>query len=99
MLIITAGILAFFNGMLAFVGESSSIWFDVDVGVNRYSVCGSMLMLFGIIGIVGGVAAITYKSMSLALAGAALGAMGDGLAGFVFGLTAIVLLFISDEEF
>jgi hypothetical protein len=98
-LIIVAGLLAFSNGLMAFFGESSSIWFDIDIGVNRYSVCGTMIMAFGVVAVAGGISAVRGKNLSLALAGAALGTMGDGLVGFLFGLIAIVLLFLSNEDF
>jgi len=84
---------------MAFFGESSSVWFDIDVGVNRYSVCGTMLMAFGVIALIGGVSAVKGWNLSLALAGAALGAIGDGIGGFVLGLAAVLLLFLSNEDF
>ena len=98
-LTLVAGILAVSNGLMAFFGDTSSIWFDVDVGVNRYSVCGTMILAFGVVAVVGGISALLGKNLSLALAGAALGAMGDGLAGFVLGLIAVLLLFLSNEDF
>jgi len=97
-LIVIAGLLALFNGLMAFFGESSSIWLDMDIGVDRHTVCGTLIMTFGVVAIVGGVSALLGKNLSLALAGAGLGTIGDGLAGFLLGLTAIALIFMSNED-
>jgi len=96
---LTGGVLALLNGLTAFFGETSSIWFDIDVGVNRYTVCGTMVMVFGVVAIAGGISALMGKNMSLALAGAALCAIGDGLPGFWLGLISVALLFLSNEDF
>lgn len=98
-LIIGAGLLAFLNGAFAFIGESATTWFDDYIGLNRFTFCGTLLMIIGAVAIAGGISALLQKRLSLALAGAIFGALGDGLAGFVFGLTAIALLFTSDEDF
>lgn len=97
-LTIVAGLLTFFNGLMAVFGGTSSIWFDFDIGLDRYTVCGMMIMAFGAVAIAGGASAVRGKSLSLALAGAALGAIGGGFVGFLLGLTAIALLFLSNED-
>jgi len=97
-LTVVAGLLAFFNGLTAFLGESSSDWFAVDIVVNRYTVCGIIIMAFGVVAVVGGLSAVLGRNVSLALAGAALGTIGDGLPGFLLGLTAVALLFLSNED-
>ena len=98
-MIVIAGLLALFNGFTALLGETSSDLFDIVVDLNRYSMCAMMIMAFGAVAIVGGISAIRGKNISLALAGAALGMLGGGIVGFWLGLTAILFLFLSNEDF
>jgi hypothetical protein len=96
---IIAGLLSLFNGFTALLAETSSDLFDIVIDLNRYSMCATMIMAFGAVAIVGGISAIRGKNISLALAGAALGMLGGGIVGLWLGLTAILLLFLSSEDF
>jgi len=98
-MIIIAGILSFFNGLRTLLGETSWNLLDVFVDLNRYSICAVLVMLFGAVSIVGGISALRGRNLSLALAGAALGMIGDGVAGFWLGIGAILFLFLSSEDF
>lgn len=95
---IIAGLLAFFNGLMALLGQTSSNLFDIVIDLNRYSMCATMIMALGVVAIVGGISAIRGKNISLALVGAALGMMGGGIVGFWLGITAILFLFLSNED-
>jgi len=97
-LIIVSGLLALINGLTALAHETSVLWLDIDIALNQFSVCASIVIIFGVAAIAGGVAAIRGKRFFLALVGAALGTLGDGIAGVVLGLTAITLLFFSNED-
>jgi len=98
-MIIIAGLLALFNGFMSLLGETSSDLFDIVIDLNRYSICATMIIAFGAVAIVGGISAIRGKNISLALAGAALGMLGGGIVGFWLGLTALLFLFLSSEDF
>jgi len=98
-MIIIAGVLSFFNGLRTLLGETSWNLLDVFVDLNRYSICAVLVMLFGAVSIVGGISALRGRNLSLALAGAALGMIGDGVAGFWLGIGAILFLFLSSEDF
>lgn len=98
LLTIVAGLLALTNGLRALLSETAFLWLDIDIALNRFSVCGILVTAVGALAIAGGISAVRGKYLTLALAGAALGMVGDGIAGFFLGLTAIILLFLSNED-
>ena len=95
---IIAGLLALANGLTTLSAATSFQWPDINMELNEFSVCGSMFILLGIVAVAGGVSALRGRYTSLALAGAGAGMIGDGLWGFVLGLVALVLLFMSNED-
>lgn len=97
-LTIAAGLLALNNGLRALLDETSFLWLDIDITLNRFSVCGILITTVGALAIAGGISAVRGKYFTLALAGAAFGMVGDGIAGLFLGLTAIILLFLSNED-
>ena len=97
-LTVAAGVLALINGVTVLANETSFLWLEIDIALNQFSVCATLVIIFGAVAVAGGIAAIRGKHFFLALAGAALGTIGDGVAGFFLGLIAIVLLFLSNED-
>jgi len=96
-LIIFAGLLSLFNGLGALLEDNSSAPTPFS-SIGDYSICAFVIVAFGVVAILGGVSALRGKNFTLALAGAALGALGDGIVGVVCGLIALALLFISDQD-
>jgi hypothetical protein len=97
-LTLAAGILTLLNGIRALANQATFLWLDIDLPINRYSLCGMLIVVFGAVAVAGGVSALLRKHLSLTLPAAALGMVGDGLAGFYMGLAAIILFFLSDED-
>lgn len=97
-LTLISGLITLVNGFTTLSNETLFHWPDVNVALNEFSVCGVVVIIFGAVAIVGGLSAIRGRNISLALAGAAMGMMGGGIWGFALGLTAIVLLFLSNED-
>ena len=91
-LTLVAGALSISNGFGAFLSVS-----ERDLG--SVSLCAAPMIVFGVIAVAGGLCALRDKHFSLALAGAFLGALGDGLTGFVAGMTALFLFFLSNKDF
>lgn len=96
-LTILSGALALANGLATVVFESS-LSFGLDLGIDRYAVCGFMVIVFGAVAIMGGLYSLKRRRISFALAGAALGMSGGGLIGFWCGLGALVALIFSHED-
>jgi hypothetical protein len=96
-MIILTGVLALINGAGAILGEVG-LGLDFRFHLDRYSICGALIIVVGLIAIVGGVSAVIGKHASLAFAGAACGIIGDGYLGFLLGLAALVLLFLSSQD-
>lgn len=96
---VIAGLLSFFNGLRTLMGESSWNLLDVFVDMSRYGICAVLIMIVGTVAVIGGISAVRGKNLSLALAGAALGMIGDGVVGFWLGLLSILFLFLSNEDF
>ena len=96
---VIAGLLSFFNGLRTLMGESSWNLLDVFVDLSRYGICAVLIMIVGTVAVIGGISAVRGKNLSLALAGAALGMIGDGVVGFWLGLLSILFLFLSNEDF
>ena len=103
-LVVIAGILTLITGVLSIyngiAGVNSAVGLGLDVFRDdlKYSFCGAFLVAFGIVAIVGGYFAIKGRHVILAVIGACLGMAGGGLAGFWLGLTAMVLIFLSDTD-
>ena len=96
---VIAGLLSFFNGLRTLMGESSWNLLDVFVDMSRYGICAVLIMIVGTVAVIGGISAVRGKNLSLALAGAAFGMIGDGVVGFWLGLLSILFLFLSNEDF
>ncbi len=77
---------------IPFIGEALS---------SALYVCGAIELVFGLLGLLGGVMAITGKSWGVAFVGAVFGMLSIGWAflGFVCGLIALILLLFSKDEF
>ena len=91
-LTLLAGALSISNGFRAFLSAP-----EQDFG--SVSLCAAPMIVFGVIAVAGGMCALRDKHFSLALAGAFLGALGDGLTGFVAGMSALFLFFLSNKDF
>jgi|GEM_PF-1897408 len=98
-LTVVAGVLALINGTTALLHETSFLSINIDIALNEFSVCGAIIIVFGAISVIGGISAIRRGGhFFIQLAGAALGVIGDGWAGFALGLAAVFLLFLSSED-
>lgn len=95
---LAAGLLSLLNGIQGIVFGG---WFQfgLDPGFSRFEACGVICILFGIVGVAGGISALRGWRLSLALAGAVLGMMGGGLVGFWLGLGALIVFAFSNEDF
>jgi hypothetical protein len=89
-----AGVLAIINGL----GGLSSNNAAFEYRFAPYDYCATLFLLFGIIGVAGGISAITRKSFALAVAGAIMGMMGGGAYGFYLGLGALILFGLSNQD-
>ena len=96
-LTIGAGVASFANGTYAML-TGTDVTLAADIGVTKEAICGFIFVLFGIVSIAGGIAALKRMHISLGLAGAALGMMGGGLVGFWLGLIALVMFALSHED-
>jgi len=94
-LTIASGFISIGNGII--VADPGG-WANVmgEEYVERY--CGILVLVAGIGAILSGIASLVQRRISPAMAGAVMGMAGGGLAGFWFGVVAIVLLFVSDED-
>lgn len=90
-----AGCLALKNGFTGVTGEN----FGSTDAYYLNSVCGIVFILFGTVSIIGAYCALKGKYFVLAIAGAVLGMVGDGVVGFFSGLIALLLFAISNEDF
>jgi hypothetical protein len=98
-MIIIAGVISFFNGFMSLLGQNSFDLYDFVLDIDRYSLCAILISVFGIVAIVGGISAIRGRNLSLVLVGAGLGVLGGGIIGFWLGITALLFLFMSSEDF
>jgi hypothetical protein len=94
-LVIIAGVLCLGNGL-----ETVFVNSDVNIigGGDVVGYCGVLVFVSGIGAIICGVASLTLRRVSPALAGAVLGIAGGGLIGFWLGIAAIVLLVMSHDD-
>lgn len=96
-----AGILLVGSSLEDFIMEElagTDIPFDIG---NFLTLCGAMMLIFGIFALVGAVMALQRKSWSLAVIGAVMGlfTVGIFLTGSIFSLIALILLAVSRDEF
>lgn len=96
-LTLTAGIMSLVNGAQGLL-EDGSVALGPISNYTRYTFCGILVIMFGLVAIAGGISAIKGKNFTLALAGAALGMMGGGLFGFYLGLGALIVYALSNED-
>ena len=94
---LAAGISALINGLRAII-SNSPIALGPEASFTRYTACGIMVLLFGIVAVAGGISAIRGRNLSLALAGAFFGILGGGLLGFWRGLGALVVFALFNED-
>jgi len=92
-----AGVLALFNGLQTIVG-GDPLPFTPEFVITRYTICATVVIAFGLIAIAGGISAMQERRISLALAGAFLGMIGDGVIGFWLGLFSLVLFALSSQD-
>jgi hypothetical protein len=63
------------------------------------TICGILLILFGVIAIAGGAYALRPRAhLTPALLGAILGMLGGGVYGFFLGLVAILLFWLANAD-
>ena len=94
---LAAGILALVNGLRAIIAESP-IALGPEASFTKYTACGIMVILFGIVAVAGGICALRGRNFTLALAGAVFGILGGGLFGFYLGFGALVVFGLSNED-
>jgi len=92
-----AGILALFNGLQAIFG-GEPLPLTPEFAITRYTICGIVVIAFGTLAIAGGVSAMRGGRMSLPIAGAFFGMVGDGVVGFWLGLISLVLFALSNRD-
>jgi len=95
-LIVIMGVLCLLNGFGALSGADTSLYTS---GLTPNDICGTTIILFGIIAVAGGIGAIMAKFFSFALAADLLGMAGGGWVNFFLGVLAFVLLILADEDF
>ena len=96
MLVIAAGAIGIANGLSSMLLNTPAE-FGIPVEAEKY--CGILVFLSGVGGIASGIAALALKRISPALAGAVMAMAGGGVVGFWFGLGAVFLLMLSNEDF
>jgi len=95
-LIVGMGLLSLLNGLNALPVEDESAY-SSDLTPNV--MCGTAIILFGIIAVAGGICAIMARHFSMALAGNLFGMAGGGWTNFFLGVLAFTLLLLADEDF
>jgi hypothetical protein len=99
-LTIIAGILSLMNGIEGLLASTQLLSFLPNAMEGAVPACGFLLVLFGVIGIAGGVYALKPRAhLTPVLLGAGLGMLGGGVYGFFLGLTAILLLWLANADF
>jgi membrane associated rhomboid family serine protease len=92
-----AGVFALINGLGVLLADNF-LALGPDSSFTRYTFCGVLVVLFGVIAVAGGLSGIKRKNISLALAGAVMGMLGGGLYGFFLGLGALVAFSLSKAD-
>lgn len=108
-MILVAGLLAIGMGVLYFALdvndlEDSGVTLPPEVSTqdlqNIVAICGSILLIFGVLAIIGGVFAIQRKHFVFAVFGGIFGMIGIGfLLGAVLALIGLILVAVSRHEF
>ena len=108
-LILIAGLAALGMGVafMAFDAQDIEDWVDLDeldVSLSELDdilfTCGAVVMVFGVIGVLGGVFAIVRKHFSLAVVGGIFSILGLGfVVGAVVGLIGLILVFVGRSSF
>jgi hypothetical protein len=92
--VVAGGFLCLANGAVAILSDSPFLY-GSSAPVNY---CGVLIFVLGIGAVLGGMASIVTRRVSPAFAGAVMVMAGGTFIGFWFGLVAIVLLFMSDDD-
>jgi len=92
-----AGILAIINGLTGLFTDSY-LALGPDSSFTRYTFCGILVVIFGIIAVAGGISGIKRKNFALAVAGSVMGMIGGGLYGFCLGLGALIIFGLSNQD-
>jgi hypothetical protein len=92
-----AGILAIVNGLTGLFTDSY-LALGPDSSFTRYTFCGILVVIFGIIAVAGGISGIKRKNFALAVAGSVMGMIGGGLYGFCLGLGALIIFGLSNQD-
>lgn len=104
-LILISGILAVITGIYMIVDPETFVQLYTDIGYTFSTDvmvgAGVMTLIFGIVAIVGGVAAIKRRSWGLAIIGGFLGFVASGafFLGTLLGLIGLILVAVSKREF
>jgi len=108
-LILVAGILAIVMGMFYFTLdvndlENSGVTIPPEMSEEDLQsvmyVCGTVLLIFGVIAVIGGFFGLTRKHFSLGIVGGIFGLLGIGfLLGALLALIGLILLAVSRKEF
>lgn len=97
LLTIVTGILSIVNGIEGI--HSGLVLVPVLKNAYTVSVCGVILIVFGIVAVASGMH-VFFREPSIVMAsiGAFLGILGGGFYGFWLGIAAIFLFWLSDED-
>ena len=83
--------------------EDEEVDDEIDTGFIQtiINICGVVFLIFGIVLLVGGIFAIKRMNWGIALVASIVGlfSLGPFLLGSIFSLVALILLFMSKEEF
>lgn len=96
LLTVVIGLLCLYNGFQALTGGEES---TSGPYITPDALCGTAIIIFGVIALAGGISALMAKHFSLALAGALVGMAGGGWVSFFLGVLAFMFYFFSDEDF
>ncbi len=98
-LTIAAGALSLFNGVEGLSGNNPIPSAIPGNAIGVVPACGVLLLIFGAVAVSAGIYAFrVHPHISFPLAGAVLGLRGGGDFGFVLGLAAIFLYWLSNED-
>ena len=96
--VVVGGWLTIIAGLIVISNGLGGIWsLHSSLGWPAYF-CAVPITIMGVIAVIGGVCALKDVHFSLSLAGAFLGALGDGLTTFFIGMAALLLFFMSGRD-
>ena len=104
-MILISGVLAVLTGIYMVVDPETFVQLYTDIGYTFATEvmvgAGVMTLIFGIVAIAGGVAAVKRRSWGLAVIGGFLGFIASGafFLGTILGLIGLILVAISKREF